>query len=123
MKITVLIIVPHNLTNKFHPLDITFIKPAESLIKEKDNIWYTEQVTKQLNEGKDPVDAKVLLNLSLVKPLHAKWIFEIYKYLQGRNDLTINGFKAAGITDTVEKAKEVFHRIKNPFLVYRSEQD
>ena len=35
-------------------------------------IWYTEQVTKQLNEGKDSADAEVSLNLSQVKPLHAK---------------------------------------------------
>ena len=29
------IIVPHNLNNKFHPLDITFNKPVKSFIKEK----------------------------------------------------------------------------------------
>ena len=39
------------------------------------------KVTKQLNEGKDPADVEVSLNLSQVKPAHAKWIFEIYKYL------------------------------------------
>ena len=54
----VLIMIPHNLANKFQPLDITFNKPAKSFIKEKYNIWYTEQVTKQLNEGKDPADVK-----------------------------------------------------------------
>ena len=47
----------------------------------------------------------------------------MYKYLQGRNDLIVNGFKATGITEVVEKAKEVFNRIENPFIVYRSEQD
>ena len=47
----------------------------------------------------------------------------MYKYLQRRNDLIINGFKAARIAETVEKTDEVFHRIENPFLVYRSEQD
>ena len=46
-----------------------------------------------------------------------------YKYLQGRNDLIINGFKAGGITEAVEKASEVFHRIENPLIVYQSEQD
>ena len=102
----VLIIVPHNLTNKFRPLDITFIKPAKSFIKEKYNVLCTEQVTKQLNEGKDLADVEVSLNLSQVKP---KWIFEMYKYLQGRIDLIINGSKAAGITEAVEKANEVFH--------------
>ena len=44
-----LIIIPHNLTNKFHPLDITVNKPAKSFIKDKYNMWYTEQVAKQLN--------------------------------------------------------------------------
>ena len=33
----VLIIVPHNLTSKFQPMDITFNKPAKSFIKEKYN--------------------------------------------------------------------------------------
>ena len=34
-------------------MDITFNKPTKSFIKEKYNIWYTEQVTEQLNEDKD----------------------------------------------------------------------
>ena len=72
VKITVFIIVPHNLTSKFQPLDTTFNKPAKSFIKDKYNIWYTEQVIKQLNEGKDSTDVEVSLNLSQVKPLHAK---------------------------------------------------
>ena len=54
-----LIILPHNLTNKFHPLDITVNKPVKSFINDKYNMCYTEQVAKQLNEGKAPADAKV----------------------------------------------------------------
>ena len=34
----VLILVPHNLTNKFQALDVIFNKPAKSFIKEKYNI-------------------------------------------------------------------------------------
>ena len=47
----------------------------------------------------------------------------MYKYFRGRTDLKINGFKAAGITEAVEKANEGFHRIENSFIAYRSEQD
>ena len=43
--------------------------------RENINIWYNEQVTKQINEGKDPVEVKTSLNLSHVKPLHAKMDF------------------------------------------------
>ena len=52
------IIVSHDLTNKFQPLDITFNKVAKSFIKEKYSTWYTEQETK--------------LNSSQVKPRQAK---------------------------------------------------
>ena len=109
-----LIIVPHNLTNKFQPLDITVNKPAKS---------YTEQVAKQLNEGKAPADVEVSLNLSEIKPLHAKWIYEMYEYLRGRSDLVLNGFESAGITEAVEKSSEVFERIENPFLASRNDKN
>ena len=66
-----LIIVPHNLTNKSQPLDIT-LKPAKSFIKDKYNMWYSEKVVKELNEDKAPADVEVSLNLSEIKPLHAK---------------------------------------------------
>ena len=86
-------------------------------------MWYTEQVTKQLNQGQDSVDVEVSLNFSQIKLVHAKWILEMYKYLQGCNDLNINGFEAAEITEAVEKVNDVFHRIENPFTVYGSEQN
>ena len=105
-------------------MDLTFNKPAKSFIKEKYNIWYTEQVTEQLNEDKDQQMLKFRKFVSdQVNPLHAEWIFEMYKYLQGPNVLIVNDFKAAGITEAVEKANEVFHRIRKPFIIYRSEQD
>ena len=55
-----LIIAKHNLTNKFQPLDITVNNPAKGFIKDKYNMWYTEQVAKQLNEGNAPADVEFL---------------------------------------------------------------
>ena len=43
-------------------------------------MWYTEQVAKQLNEGKALADVEVCSNFSEMKPLHAKWIYEMYEY-------------------------------------------
>ena len=64
-----LIIVLHNLTNKFQLLDITVVNnPVKSFIKDKYNMWYTEQVAKQLNEDKAPAEVEVFLNLSEIKP-------------------------------------------------------
>ena len=119
-----LIIVLHNLTNKFQLLDITVVNnPVKSFIKDKYNMWYTEQVAKQLNEGKAPADVEVSLNLSEIKPLHAKWIYEMYEYLRGRSDLVLNGFESAGITEAVEKSNEVFERIENLFLASRNDKN
>ena len=39
------VIVPHNLTNKFQPLDITANKPAKSLISNKYNEWFSKQLS------------------------------------------------------------------------------
>ena len=57
------VIVPHNLTNKFQPLDITVNKPAKSFISNKYNEWFAEQVAKQLQKGIPPADIQVSLNL------------------------------------------------------------
>ena len=95
-------IVPHNLTHKFQPLDITVNKPAKSFRKDKYNMRHTEQVAKQLNEGKAPADVEVSLNLSEIKPLQAKWIYKMYEYLRGLCDLVLNSFESAGILEAVE---------------------
>ena len=86
-------------------------------------MWYTEQVAKQLNEGKAPADVEVSLNLSEIKPLHTKLIYELYEYLRGRSDLVLNGFESAGITEAAEKSNEVFERVKNPFIVSRNDKN
>ena len=42
------VIVPHNLTNKFQSLDISVNKPAKAFISNKYNSWFSKQVSAQL---------------------------------------------------------------------------
>ena len=79
-------------------------------------MWYTEQVAKQLNERKASAEAEVSFNLSETKPLHAKWIEEMYGYLPGRSDFLLNALESAGITEALDKLNEVFERIENLFI-------
>ena len=72
-----LVIVPHNLTNKFQPLDIKFNQSANKFILNKFNAWYGDRVSKQLSNGVSPGNVKVSLKLSDLKPLHAPLIVEI----------------------------------------------
>ena len=72
----------------------------------------------------DPYFAVTIsLNLSEIKLLHAKWIYEMYEYLRGRSGLVLNGFESAWITEAVEKSNEVFKRIENPFLTSRNDKN
>lgn len=35
--------------------------------------------------------------MSVVKPLGAKWLIELYDHMLGRPEIIINGFRGAGI--------------------------
>ena len=71
-------IVSHNLTNKFPPLDISVNKVTKSFISDKYNYWSANEVSKQLRAIETAADIK----FSLIKPLHAKYIVDLYfRYL------------------------------------------
>ena len=70
--------VPANLTYLFQPLDIQggpngYVK---RFVKKKFMLWYSDQVIRALDEGKDIKDVEISLKLSIVKPLHAKWLLK-----------------------------------------------
>ena len=109
------IIVPHNLMNKFQPLDNTANTPVKSFISNKYNEWFSKQVSQQLEKGIQPADVKVSLGLIEQKVMHAKLILELYNHLCHQNEIILNGFKAASITEEVEPANTVLERIENPF--------
>ena len=87
------VIVPHNLTNKFQPLDITDNKPAKSFTSNKYNEWFAEQVAKQLQKGIPPADIQVSLNLGELKVVHARWISALYDYLCDQKEIILNASK------------------------------
>ena len=77
-----LVIVPHDLTNKSQPLDLTINQKGKKFVSNRFNKWYAERVSRQLTNGKLPGDVKVSLKLSNLKPLHAKWVVEMNEYLK-----------------------------------------
>ena len=61
-----------------------------------------------LDEDKDIKDVEISLKLSIVKPLHAKRLIEMYNHMtssEGR-DVCLKGWKVAGILDAAEKGLE-----------------
>ena len=111
----VIIRVPNNHTNLFQPLDISVNKSAKCFITGKYQDWYAEKVLDELNRGVRPHDVKVDVRLSKIKPLHAKWIIQMYHHLKNSKDLIISGFRKAHIIDAVTDARQLSMLCENPF--------
>ena len=89
------VIVAHNLTNRFRPLDITVNKPTKSFISNKYNEWFCMHFSQKLEKGIQPADVQVSLGLTELKVMHAKWILELCNYLYRQNGIMLNGSKVA----------------------------
>ena len=74
------VIVPHNFTNKFQPLDITLDKTVKPFILNKYNECFSKQGPKQLEKGIKLAYVKVHLGLTEPKVMHAKCIFKLYNH-------------------------------------------
>ena len=122
-RVTELVIVPQNLTNKFQFLDISINQSAKKFISNKFNAWYADRVSKQLSNGVAPGDVKVSLKLSDLKPLHARWIVETYNHLKHQNDFIIKGFDAAWISEAITCVNDVFTRVENSFNEQRQQHN
>ena len=59
--------------------------------------WYASQVNIQLAAGNS--NEMVDLALSIVKPLGAQWLRDLYDYMLSRPEIIINGFRRAGLLD------------------------
>ena len=91
--------VPANMTHFFQPLDLTVNGAAKQLTKKAFVTYYSDTVTKQLEAGKQVEDIEVDLRLSVIKPLHAQWLVDVYNYFStdaGR-EIIFKGWKKAGI--------------------------
>lgn len=73
-------------------------KAAKEFLRTKFQAWYADKISAQMDNGKTsftPVDLK----LSIVKPVGAKWLMEMYDYFKTKPQILINGFCGAGISD------------------------
>ena len=111
------IIVPHNLTNMFQPLDLSVYKAAKSFIQIKYNDWFADEVFMQLQNGKDPTNVKISSKLLDLKPIHVRWIVDWYNHVIKEKEMIVRGFNLAGILEGAQNAEDVCQKIENPFRV------
>lgn len=71
------VLVPPNCTDKLQPMDLSIQKPVKDFMKNCFQKWYTNEIlTKCLaNDSVQPVP----LLLTVIKPLHLKWLVQCYE--------------------------------------------
>ena len=99
--------VPNNWTPYFQPLDVSVNKPCKDFLKNEAQAWYSDQIAERIKEGKLPHEIKVGTQLTVVKPLHAKWVTKFYDYIRSKPDIVKNGWVKSGITEHLNKEMEL----------------
>ena len=66
--------------------------------------WYSTQILHALENACEPMNAKVSVKLTNMKPLHARWLSEFYNYINSSDghEITRNGCLRAGNTNAVK---------------------
>ena len=80
------VFAPPNLTHIFQTLDLAINAKAKRFLNEKFEAWYSQEVTKLLNEGSDIYAINITLNLSVMKPFHARWLISFYDHMHSQVD-------------------------------------
>ena len=65
----------------FQPLDLTVNKMAKDYTKQKFSDWFTCQINTGLENGQELDNIEIDYRLSVLKPLHAKWLTSFYNYM------------------------------------------
>ncbi|XP_011408602.1 PREDICTED: uncharacterized protein LOC105315598 [Amphimedon queenslandica] len=94
------VLIPPNCTDRLQPLDLSINKPAKDFMKRQFQNWYASIILKQLEDG---VEESVDLRLTIMKPLMANWMIDLYQYFTTQPQLIVNGFQAAGITSSLSE--------------------
>ena len=77
-------------------MDLTVNKHCKTFLKKLFSEWYAQQIENQLALGEKVEEINIQFRLSIVKPLHAKWLMQYYNEITsdaGRS-VIINGWKA-----------------------------
>ena len=59
-------------------------------------------MTKEIEKGTNVYSVNIETELSVVKPLHARWLVSFYDHIQNNHGMIIKAFQMAGITPIAE---------------------
>ena len=76
-----LVRIPANMTHIFQAWDLTVNGHFKQYMKEKFSTWYSEQISLALENGKKLENINISFKVTVLKPLHAKWLVEFYNLI------------------------------------------
>ena len=91
-----MVYVPASCTDRLQPLDLSVNAAFKLNMKNSFEDWYSHEVAKQLQE-KSPDEVDINMALSVVKPLHAKWLVSVISKLEKDSAMIKRGWTEAGI--------------------------
>ena len=50
-----------------------------------------------------------------MKTLHAGWIVNLHKHMQGECETIVKGFKEAGSVEAIKDSEAIYERVEKPF--------
>ena len=106
----ILVKSPPNMRRIYQTLDLTKNCSRKAFFKRRFTRWYSNEIHRQLDEGKKIDQVQVLLCLTVQKPLHAKWIDVFYNDMISpkSKDVIANRWKPSGIIEAFERGKNDF---------------
>ena len=96
--------IPPSMRRVFQPLDLTVNKFAKDFIKGMFSTWFSRQISLGIENGVELEDIEVDYRLSVLKPLHIKWLVELCNHMSTAEvkEIVTNGWKKAGIFDAIK---------------------
>ena len=74
---------------------------AKRFLSEKFEAGYSGEITKWLNEGSEVYGIDINFNVSVMKPIHARWLRSFYDHMQNQVNLIKQSFYMVGIYDAI----------------------
>lgn len=85
--------IPNNMTNFVQPLDLSVNRSFKSYLRHEAQSCYSLEIEKQLKDSKQAHEIKVDIQISVMKPLHAKWIVLFYYNMKNHNQIILAGWR------------------------------
>ncbi|VDI27122.1 Hypothetical predicted protein [Mytilus galloprovincialis] len=87
-------------TGELQPMDLSVNGELKAAMKNEFTNWYADMVAEDLKDSS--TINKVDLRLSVLKPLHAKWLSKVFHDLKSKKDIILLGWKKSGISDCIK---------------------